>query len=175
MNEDALITISKSIASLPDNYKFYWYPIHDIPLSYLDKKGFDLSRIVIKVISTKEMLKAISEADVLIAPLSFKNCSEYEVKTVFSNKLLIYFTSGTPILVFSPKDSFHSVSAKKDKWGLVVDKDNIGKLASEIEKLSNDKFLQKCLISGAINEAKKRSSSSQAIQLRKWVKFDDNK
>jgi glycosyltransferase involved in cell wall biosynthesis len=169
MNEDALITISKAIALLPQNFKFYWYPITDIPKDFLEKKGFDISRIVIKVISTKEMLAEISGADILIAPLSFKNCSEHEVKTVFSNKLLIYLTSGTPILVFSPKDSFHSVIARNDKWGLVVDEDNIEKLSKEINNLIHDQETQKELVLHAILESKRRTSSSQAINLLRWV------
>ena len=172
MNEDALISISKAMALLPQNYKFYWYPIADIPVDYLKSKGFDISRILIKVVSTTEMLREISEANILIAPLSFKNCSEHEVETVFSNKLLIYFTSGTPILVYSPKDSFHSVSARKDKWGLVVDEDNIENLAVAIEKLSNDDELRNELVKGAILEAKRRTASSQAEVLYNWVKHD---
>lgn len=169
MNEDALITISKAIASLPDDYQFYWYPINDLPLDYLLKQGFDISRIHIKVLSTQEMLEAISKADIVIAPLSFKNCSEQEVKTVFSNKLLVYLTSGTPILVFSPKESLHTVLASKDKWAMVIDEDSTESLAKAIEQLCFDEEQQKYFVNKGIEEAKKRSASSQAKFLFEWV------
>lgn len=172
MNEDALITLSKAISTLPANFKFYWYPINDIPKDYLEKRGVDISRIVIQLLSTKEMLKEITNADVLIAPLSFKNCSEPEVKTVFSNKLLIYLTSGTPIIVFSPKDSFHSVLAKKDNWALVVDEDSTEKLAMEINNLVLNDKMKTELVKNALLEAKRRTASSQANNLKIWVEKD---
>ncbi len=174
MNEDALITLSKAIAKLPQNFKFYWYPLNDIPREYLEKKGFDLKRLFIKILSTKEMLHEISNADILIAPLSFKNCSEHEVKTVFSNKLLIYLTSGRPIIVFSPKDSFHSVIAKTDGWALVVDENNIEKLTTEIYNLSMDQEHQSELVNKAILEANRRTASSQAMLLNNWVELDSS-
>jgi len=172
MNEDALITISKAINLLPPNFSFYWYPINDIKKAQLEKKGFDTSRIFIKVLTTDEMLREIADADILIAPLSFKNCSAYEVKTVFSNKLLIYLTSGTPIIVFSPKDSFHTELAKQGGWAYVADEDSAEKLAVEIEVLSLNITLQEQLVKNAISEAKKRTASSQALILHQWVMLD---
>ena len=45
-------------------------------------------------VSREEAQKLIREADVLFLPLSFKNCSAEEVRTVFSTKTLDYLVVG---------------------------------------------------------------------------------
>ncbi len=172
MNRDALKTISRAITYLPDQYKLTWYPINDIPLDNLNKMGFDTSKIEIKLVSTQEMRSCIKKSTILIAPLSFKNCSLSEVKTVFSNKLLTYFITGRPILVYSPENSFHSISAKKDGWGMVVSEEDEINLANQIKFLSENETIQKEVVQMAIEEAQKRSASSQAKNLYEWVIAD---
>ncbi len=169
MNTDALITLTKAIKTLPAEYKLYWYPIQDISVDYLKLVGFETDRIVIQVLTTYEMKKEVSNADILFAPLSFKNCSEHEVKTVFSNKILTYLTTGRPILVYSPPDSYHSTSAEKDGWGYVVDKDDIITLANSILHLANNEILQKNIVNNAIKEANKRKASYQADKIYSWI------
>ncbi len=169
MNTDALATLSHAIQLLSDEYVVHWYPIQDIPLSLLEKKGFDTSKIKIIVAPTAEMKRAITKADILFAPLSFKNCSTHEVRTVFSNKILSYLTAGRPMLVFSPPDSYHSIHAKKDGWGYVVEDDDRSKLAQAIQILCHDIPLQQQIVAGAIEEANKRCSSNQAAKLYQWV------
>ncbi len=169
MNTDALVTLSHAIQLLPDEYVLHWYPIQDIPLTLLEKKGFDTRKIKIIVAPTADMKEAITKADILFAPLSFKNCSTNEVKTVFSNKILSYLTAGRPILVFSPPDSYHSTYAKKDGWGYVVADDDKSKLAQAIQILCQDIPLQQQIVSDAMKEASKRCSSNQAAKLYQWV------
>jgi glycosyltransferase involved in cell wall biosynthesis len=172
MNQDALITISKSLKYLPDNYKLVWYPIQDIPLDLLKSEGFDTDKIIVKVVSTDEMKRAVKSADLLLAPLSFKNCSEEEVKTVFSNKLLTYLVSGRPILVFSPEDCYHSVSANENGWAYVVDKNGEQNLANEILTFINNSVLKQKTIDAAREETEKRKSSVIAGELLKMVLED---
>lgn len=169
MNRDALITLSKAMKYLPDQYKFVWYPIIDMPMDYLKIMGFDTSKIEIRVVSTQEMRSCLKQSAILFAPLSFKNCSDSEVKTVFSNKLLTYFISGRPILVFSPKDSFHSICASKDGWALVVDKDDEKELANQIHYLINNESLQYQIVQKTIEESLRRKASLQAEKLKRWV------
>ena len=172
MNRDALKTISNAMKYLPENYKFIWYPINDIPLEALNKFGFDTSKIEIRVVSTNDMRISLKKSDVLIAPLSFKNCSHNEVKTVFSNKLLTYFISGRPVLVYGPADSYHSASARKDGWGVVVDSEDEKNLASKIEELTKNEAMQNQIVQKAIIEAHKRKASKQSEKLFAWVKAD---
>jgi hypothetical protein len=175
MNQDALITISKSLKFLPDNYKLIWYPIQDISIDYLKFEGFETEKIEIKVVSTSEMKTAVNNADLLIAPLSFKNCSAEEVKTVFSNKLLTYLVSGRPILVFSPEDCYHSINSKESGWAWVVDKDGEHNLANEILQFMNDPILKLNTINNALAETKRRKSSVVAGELLNMVMEDSDK
>jgi glycosyltransferase involved in cell wall biosynthesis len=108
----------------------------------------------------------------LIAPLSHNNCSVDEVRTVFSTKLLEYFVSGRPIIVFAPQDSYHAVSAAKNGWGYVVTENSPSALATAIEKVITDSDLAARLVHGALKEARSRRSEYHANRLRKWVLGD---
>jgi glycosyltransferase involved in cell wall biosynthesis len=172
MNTDALVTLSKAVASLPPQYRLYWYPISGIPLDYLTSEGFDTSRIVMRVVSTADMRRELTEASVLVAPLSFKNCSTAEVKTVFSNKLLTYLITGRPILVYGPSDSYHVGSAAARGWGWVVSHDDADLLAESIRSLAENPALQEELVEQGFGEARRRRSSLIAADLGAWVQHD---
>jgi len=109
------------------------------------------------------------EADVLFLPLSFKNAAMDEVKTVYATKTLDYLVSGTPILVFSPSDSFHSISAKEKGWGFVVTKDSPKALADGINRLRNETDLGDSLVSAAFEEAESRNAIKYAGQINQLV------
>ena len=116
----------------------------------------------------------MSACHVLIAPLSHKNGSADEVRTVFSTKLLEYLLAGRPILVFAPRDSFHAISARERGWGLVVDEDDPQALANGIVKLLTDQPLCERLVAGALAEAKRRDACEVGRQLHNWV-LEDSK
>jgi glycosyltransferase involved in cell wall biosynthesis len=75
---------------------------------------------------------------------------------VLSTKVLDYLLSGVPILVFSPADSHHSLSASEDGWGYVVDRDDPAALAGGLQKLANDQDLRQRLVAQALEEARRR-------------------
>ena len=106
----------------------------------------------------KEVKIEMADADLLFLPLSHKNGGMEEVRTVFATKTLEYLISGTPILVFSPKNSFHSISAKSGNWGHVIDIDEPKEIANGIKKVINNKNLSKNLVENAFNEALSRDS-----------------
>jgi glycosyltransferase involved in cell wall biosynthesis len=174
MNTDALRVASKAIAKLPEEYTFVFLPIQDIPISSLEAKGMNTDRIEVRVVSRNELDNELQKASILLAPLSFKNGSENEVKTVFSNKLLKYLVTGKPILVFSPADSYHSTSARKNGWGYVVNEDSEEDFNLAVMKIMNDTSLQKSLIERAFEEATRRKASNEATKVLNWVEEDVN-
>jgi glycosyltransferase involved in cell wall biosynthesis len=125
-----------------------------------------------RVVSTTEMREELREASVLVAPLSFKNCSAEEVRTVFSTKLLTYFIIGRPVLVYGPADCYHIQSALKSGWGFTVDRDDTDFLADSLRLLANDIMLQKKLVAGVFEEAERRRASKVADDLHQWVMGD---
>ena len=108
-------------------------------------------------------------AAVLFLPLSFKNAAMDEVKTVYATKTLDYLVSGVPMLVYSPSDSFHTVSAKEGGWGYVVEEDAPEAIAKGIQELVENKVLAQKIVGEAINEAERRSASKYALQLEEIV------
>jgi glycosyltransferase involved in cell wall biosynthesis len=172
MNFDALKVASHAFSKLPDEYEFLWLPINDIPLDYLINSGFNTDRIKIKVVSRNDLDKELKQADILLAPLSFKNGSMDEINTVFSNKLLKYFVIGKPILVFSPVNSYHTILAKKDGWGYVVDNDSEDDLNNAVKTIINDLDLQRILVENGYKAAEKRRASVESNKVFNWVMED---
>ena len=170
MNLDALQVLASASELLPPEYELLYCTSADI--ATLQRYGIRSSRLRVTYVSRAEVQRLQSEAHVLVAPLSHKNCSIDEVRTVFSTKLLEYFVSGRPIVVFAPADSYHATSARKHGWGYVVTEDTPTALAAAIVKVTTDGSLAAGLVSGALQEARSRSARHHAERLHEWVLTD---
>ena len=170
MNLDALKVLAAASELLPQGYDLLYCTSADKPS--LARLGIRSSRLRVTYITREEVQRLQSEAHVLVAPLSHKNCSTDEVKTVFSTKLLEYMVSGRPILVFAPADSYHARSAKKKGWGYVVSEDSPEALAAAIVRLVSDRALAESLVQSALWEARIRNAARYAERLHQWVEED---
>jgi glycosyltransferase involved in cell wall biosynthesis len=170
MNLDALKVLAAASELLPRGYDLLYCTSADKPS--LDRLGIRSSRLRALYATREEVQRLQSEANVLVAPLSHKNCSTDEVKTVFSTKLLEYMISGRPILVFAPADSYHAQSAKKSGWGYVVSEDSPEALAAAIVRLSSDRALAENIVQSALREARIRNAARHAEHLHEWVEED---
>jgi len=170
MNLDALKVLASASELLPQNYELLYCTSTD--LATLKRLGIHSSRLQTKYLSRAEVQRLQSEAHVLVAPLSHKNCSIDEVRTVFSTKLLEYLVAGRPIVVFAPESSYHAESARKNGWGYVVTEDSPIALAAAIEKVITDENLGAELVRGALQEARSRDATRQAERLQEWVLAD---
>jgi glycosyltransferase involved in cell wall biosynthesis len=171
MNVDALRVLARASELLPEDYELLFCTNSD--LSNLNRLDIRSTRLRVKYVSRAEVQRLQKSAHVLIAPLSHKDCSMDEVRTVFSTKLLEYFISGRPILVYAPKDSYHAQSAREKGWAYVVTEDSPGALAAGIQKVLTDQNLAASLVHGALREAQRRNAKHHAAQL--WKKlYADN-
>jgi glycosyltransferase involved in cell wall biosynthesis len=170
MNQDSLRVLAQASEMLPEDVRLLF--LSHNTREAMARDGIASSRLVVRAVPRQEALRLASACHVLIAPLSHKNSAADEVRTVFSTKLLEYLVSGRPILVFSPADSFHSQSAARNQWGLVVDRDDPRALADGIIRLLNDESLCARLVDGALAEARRREATIYAHQLYDWVVED---
>jgi glycosyltransferase involved in cell wall biosynthesis len=170
MNLDALKVLASASELLPQGYELLYCTSTD--LAGLKRLDIYSSRLQAKYVSRAEVRRLQSEAHVLVAPLSHKNCSINEVRTVFSTKLLEYLVAGRPIVVFAPEDSYHAESARKNGWGYVVTEDSPAALAAAIERVITDENLAAGLVRGALQEARSRNAKHYAEWLWEWVLAD---
>lgn len=170
MNLDALKVLALASELLPSEYELLFCTSFNLPL--LNSLGIRSSRLQVRYVSRAEVKRLQSAAHVLVAPLSHKNCSLDEVRTVFSTKLLEYLLSGRPIVVFAPQGSHHAESAKKNGWGYLVTEDSPAALAAAILKVATDEKLAAGLVRGALKEARFRTASRHAQRLQEWVIAD---
>jgi glycosyltransferase involved in cell wall biosynthesis len=171
MNLDALAQFVKCVDLLPPDYKIRM--LISCSARQCRRMGLYHERIEYGWVSVAESQRLIREADVLFLPLSFKNCSAAEVKTVFATKALDYLVSGVPILVFSPPQSYHSRSAKERGWGCVVEAEDVQLLAKQLQELATDAALRNTVVRGALAEARRRDPRPWADRLRQYL--EDNR
>jgi glycosyltransferase involved in cell wall biosynthesis len=170
MNVDALGVFSQSKQFLQHQVTYNLFT--NASPADLEAGGIDVSAVKVKWVSRKEVMEEQRTSNILLAPLSHKNGSALEIKTVFSTKLLEYLVSGRPILVFAPADSFHAISARRNNWALVVDKDDPKELARGIDELITNENLARQLVEGAFREAKERNSTHFANELYQHMQGD---
>jgi glycosyltransferase involved in cell wall biosynthesis len=170
MNIDALKVLAATAELLPQEYELLFCTSSDLPA--LNRLGIQSSRLRVQYVSRAEVQRLQREAHLLVAPLSHKNCSNDEVRTVFSTKLLEYLVSGRPIVVFAPEGSYHVESARKNGWGYVVTEDSPLALASAIMKVVTDENLAAHLVQGALREARARRARMHSERLHEWVLAD---
>ncbi|MCB0736891.1 MAG: glycosyltransferase [Bacteroidetes bacterium] len=175
MNRDAFAVMSQAMDLLPENYELLWLPITKIDQDTLKEAGISSSKIRQKLVNRMEMKEELRKANIVFAPLSHKNASMDEVMTVFSNKLLSYLVSGTPILVFGPKGCYHNELALSGKWGYVVDEDSPQTLANAILEMASPNFDRNSLVNNALEEANRRRASKCANTIENWVRKDVQK
>lgn len=170
MNLDALRVLASASELLPQDYEMLFCTSMD--LASLTRAGIVSSRLKATYVSRAEVQHLQSQAHVLVAPLSHKNCCREEVQTVFSTKLLEYLVSGRPIVIFAPDGSYQAESASRNGWGYVVTEDSPAALAAAIQKVITDERLTAALVRGALQEARSRSAKVHAERLREWVVAD---
>jgi glycosyltransferase involved in cell wall biosynthesis len=170
MNLDALRVLAAASELLPPEYELLYCTATD--LTALQRLGICSSRLRVAYVSRAEVQRLQSEAHVLVAPLSHKDCSLDEVHTVFSTKLLEYLIAGRPIVVFAPAGSYHAESAQKYGWGYVVTEDSPAALATAMVKVATDEHLAAELVRSALQEARSRDARQHAERLREWVLTD---
>ena len=167
MNLDALQQFVAAVDLLPAHYEVKMF------VSFTVDQCKELKlynpRIKYDWLPMEGVQAQMRSAAVLFLPLSFKNAAMDEVKTVYATKTLDYLVSGVPMLVYSPSDSFHTVSAKEGGWGYVVEEDAPEAIAKGIQELVENKALAQKIVGEAINEAKRRSASKYALQLEEIV------
>jgi glycosyltransferase involved in cell wall biosynthesis len=172
MNLDALKVLAHASELLPPDYELLFCTSMDS--ASLSRLGIRSPRLKVKYLSRSEVRRLQSEAHVLVVPLSHKNCSIHEVRTVFSTKLLEYLISGRPIIVFAPEDSYHALSASAHGWGYVVTEDSPAALAAAITKVISDENLATRLVTAALHEAQSRHARDHTERLQSWVWADDD-
>jgi len=169
-NLDALKVLASASELLPKEYELlFCTPTSPAGLSLL---GIHSSRLRVEYTPWADVQHLESQAHVLVAPLSHKNCVREEVRVIFSCKILMYLLAGRPIIAFGPEDSCQLLSARKNGWGYVVTEDSPRALAEAIVKLVEDESLAARLVHGALQEARSRTSKPYATRLREWVEAD---
>lgn len=96
-------------------------------------------------ISQADLPQALSKADILFLPFSFRKGVRDSIETAFPSKTADYLASGRPILVFGPKYSTLVRYASQERFAEVVDEFNADALARGIQNIALSPLHQRTL------------------------------
>jgi glycosyltransferase involved in cell wall biosynthesis len=105
-----------------------------------------------KFVPYQDLPRVFSSADLLILPYDFSPRAIQYIKYSMPTKASEYMASGTPIVLFAPKDTAVVRYAELQGWALIVTENEVAKLAETIKQL-----LTNC------TERKTLSQKAQAI------------
>jgi len=91
----------------------------------------------------EELPRVLGAADFMILPYDFSADSLAYIKFSMPTKAPEYMASGTPILIFAPKDTALVQYAENYKWASVVTKNSVEALAKRLKELLLNNSLRK--------------------------------
>ncbi|MFC4873126.1 glycosyltransferase [Negadavirga shengliensis] len=100
--------------------------------------------------------KHFAEADILFLPYDFSDSSLAFIKYSMPTKASEYMISGTPILVFAPKDTAIASYAEKYSWAKVVAENDKDLLKTALKSMLLHLEERRIIANNAINIAKDR-------------------
>lgn len=109
-----------------------------------------------KFVPYQELPKVFSEADLLILPYDFSTVATQFIKYSMPTKASEYMISGTPIILFAPRDTATVKYAENYGWAAVVTENNVEDLSNTIKQLIFDEAARKNLAQNAQKIAETR-------------------
>ena len=153
VNFDAFKNLIDATSQISANIRIHLYTAQ--PLEWLEQNGIKGDQIVHHPHSVHaEVLEAQNHAHILFLPFSFNSSIPEVIQTSAPGKTAEYLTSGVPVLVHVPPDTFISWYFRKHNCGYVVDTNEIPSLKSAIEDLMNDSSLRQSLVTNAKERAR---------------------
>lgn len=151
MNTDAVLRMVNAVETSGRQIELEFCS-PDLPHELVDK-GYKN-----KYVSRDVLVELQRNSSILFLPLAFNSARPMMIRNNFPTKTMEYACSGVPILIHAPKDSYLSQIARQEGFAYVVDEEDQEALMEGINRLLEDKELQKQLTDNALRFAKSRDS-----------------
>ena len=175
---DSLIRISESITYLNDQKKKILFEIYlpDHQLKKYKSRFPNHRNIKLKLnkFDDDEYFNLISNTNLLILASNFDDKSIDYYKYSWPAKLPSYLMSNVPIFILGPTDIFFISEAKKKKWGLVCEDNEIKNIQKSLLEILYNNKIKNVLVKNAINESQKFEHSLMKKKFHK-ILFQSNK
>lgn len=110
-------------------------------------------------VSYSDLPKVFSEADFLLLPYDFSPKSIKYIRFSMPTKAPEFMISGTPIILFAPRETAIVKYAEEYNWAKVITETNINGLSEAIKQLIENKDLRHQIALNAIKIAEKNHNS----------------
>lgn len=159
------------VANSLDGVRFSLYvPRNDAYLRYLEGLGITGRNVRLSRAGRSEVARLQREADILFLPLAFQTgYHPLFFRMASPSKMPEYLAAGRPILVHAPPDSYVSQYARKNGFGLVVDRLEFDTLRDATVRLLQDAHLCEDLAVNALNTAKRHDAALVSRRLQEYL------
>jgi len=106
-------------------------------------------------VTDKDFFMTMNNSDLLVLPVNFDTSSIQFIRLSMPTKIPAYLTSGTPILVYGPKNVAQVEYARDARWGYIVDERSLDHLKRGLSELIDNGELRVRLSLRARQAAKK--------------------
>jgi len=154
-NHDAFQNLAEAMRVLNSSglrlHVFTSQPFEELKL---EENGIWGPIVLHRGVSPNESLQVQSRADILFLPLGFDTGIPEVIRTSAPFKMAEYMSSGTPILVYAPPDTYLSWYFRKYECGLVVNSNKPEEITEAIKRLLTDPNLRYRLTTSALTRAR---------------------
>lgn len=165
-NSKSTLEFSEVINKINQNFNIEFHIYTSDFNSALSKKCARKKGVkIFPPVSHNKVPELFSSADILFLPIDNDKKSVQYTRLSFPTKASEYMMSGTPILIYAPKDIYLCKHAQQYNWAVVVNDRN--ELAKQIEILLNNKNLQEIITQNAKNFAKENFNAEKIQTLFK--------
>ncbi len=132
----------------------------------IESLGIKGPRVIVTHANRDKIPDFQQSADILFLPLSFIWPNPEIVRTASPSKMPEYLAAGRPIIVHAPTFSYVANYARSERFALVVDQPDCGKLRQAIIDLKHNKELCHKLVTNARRTAMRHDSVKLSAKLQ---------
>ena len=161
---DSILNMVKTVNTY-EELNAIFVVVANAPKKMIEPLGINGSRVIITNANRAKIPALQQSADMLFLPLSFTWKSPEIIRTASPSKMPEYLAAGRPILIHAPAYSYVANYARKEGFGLVVDRLDPGLLRQAILDLKHDGELCHRLVTNAQEVAKKHDAAILSAKL----------
>lgn len=160
VNKESLIDFAKVVDEMDLAVEFYIYSADSADKTISsDFKEMRNTRLMSPV-EHAQVLNVLRESDLLLLPLNFDRWARNFVRLSMPSKATDYLLSGTPILVYAPRECAVSIYARNEGWGYVVGSKDVALLKEALSKTLFDSTVRQELSQAALRVVSENHNSN---------------
>lgn len=144
----SLVTIAKAVSKLAEEGLYIYFRVHTFSKDeekVIAAINAEKNCRVLPPVQHHELPELLAEMDLLVLPIDYDPKGMKYIRLSMPTKCSEYMASGTPNLVFSPKEMAMYKYAEREKWAYTVSENSVDTVAEALRTLYDNEELREQL------------------------------